>query len=612
MDIPSSPSSMMLQLPQTDLDGHIRLKASQKLGLKALTDLTEQPDISLDSCLVKSLMTTVSVHAACVLNRSNSSSSSSSGPAEVDSAIQWAPDTPPGTPGKLQHSSSVDSSTSSSGVSSPRALHAVAADTQLQEELQNLAAANVAALPGVTFGLSNHARDAFRGKRVLFISGGTRGDVQPATALAIALSGLGATVALATDASFKGFVKQHGLQHISLGGNARDMMALTVKWGGMLPTDMGGMFWLRGQIQEVMDSVWSAAEAFGPDLILANQLAYGQVHAAEKLGVPLHVILTIPWVPTRSIAHPWARAYGANIVEYINAAAGAILTPCFRVLRWLGCDSKGVNQLEQRMLHWVEGTANYISTPLLDHMAWSGIADLMAAFRHKLGLTQFSRNNLGSSLYRYPTTCLFSSHLVPRPADWGSNISVSGFLSLDDAAQRFGNSSRSSSSGSTNVTDSSSSAELHGSNNNGARSGTDHSITALQSPGRTVPPSRSSMTDSNSSAAPPSAATAACWQPPQQLTDFLAAGPTPLYIGFGSMVVQDPQKLMQMVLAAVQQLPRDQRVVICSGWAGIGAESDGSRSDESSTTNNSNGGSLSPDGRILFIQEAPHDWLFAR
>lgn len=62
-------------------------------------------------------------------------------------------------------------------------------------------------------------------------SGGTRGDVQPSTALAITLSGLGATVAMATDASFKGFVQQHGLQHISLGGNARDMMALTVKWG---------------------------------------------------------------------------------------------------------------------------------------------------------------------------------------------------------------------------------------------------------------------------------------------------------------------------------------------------------------------------------------------
>lgn len=65
----------------------------------------------------------------------------------------------------------------------------------------------------------------------LLQSGGTRGDVQPATALGVALAALGAHVAMATDASFEGFVQQHGLQHYTLGGNAREMMALTVKWG---------------------------------------------------------------------------------------------------------------------------------------------------------------------------------------------------------------------------------------------------------------------------------------------------------------------------------------------------------------------------------------------
>lgn len=93
-----------------------------------------------------------------------------------------------------------------------------------------------------------------------------------------------------------------------------------------------------------------------------------QVHVAEKLGVPLHVILTIPWVPTTSIAHPWARAYGANITDYINAAARALLKPGFKVLSWF--NPKLANRLQQRVLGWVEGAANYISTPLLDHMAW--------------------------------------------------------------------------------------------------------------------------------------------------------------------------------------------------------------------------------------------------
>ncbi len=62
-------------------------------------------------------------------------------------------------------------------------------------------------------------------------SGGTRGDVQPATALGVSIAGLGARVVLAADRSFEGFVTSHGLKYFALGGDAREMMALTVKWG---------------------------------------------------------------------------------------------------------------------------------------------------------------------------------------------------------------------------------------------------------------------------------------------------------------------------------------------------------------------------------------------
>uniref|UniRef100_A0A383WES8 Glycosyltransferase family 28 N-terminal domain-containing protein n=1 Tax=Tetradesmus obliquus TaxID=3088 RepID=A0A383WES8_TETOB len=74
-------------------------------------------------------------------------------------------------------------------------------------------------------------RQVFQGKRVLIISGGTRGDVQPATALGVALAGLGARVCVAADAMFGGFVQQQGLAYRQLAGDARGMMALTVKWG---------------------------------------------------------------------------------------------------------------------------------------------------------------------------------------------------------------------------------------------------------------------------------------------------------------------------------------------------------------------------------------------
>lgn len=60
---------------------------------------------------------------------------------------------------------------------------------------------------------------------------------------------------------------------------------------GMLPNEFSGMSWLRGQIREVMDSVWAAAQEWQPDIILANQLAYGQVNYGVCMQSPLVVRL---------------------------------------------------------------------------------------------------------------------------------------------------------------------------------------------------------------------------------------------------------------------------------------------------------------------------------
>lgn len=183
---------------------------------------------------------------------------------------------------------------------------------------------------------------------------------------------------------------------------------------------------------------------------------------------------------------------------------------------------------------------------------------------------------------RYPTTCLFSSHLIPRPADWGAHISISGFLSLDDAVSRCSTDHSSNSSSCSKEHSASKQTTLSSSSGYGT-----HPLPAATA----VAPARGSG-----------------WQPTQELSEFLAAGPPPLYIGFGSMVVQDPQQLMQTVVAAVQQLPVDQRVIICSGWSGMGLDGGEEGANDAVVSSNSS----YSDGRLLFIQEAPHDWLFPR
>lgn len=82
------------------------------------------------------------------------------------------------------------------------------------------------------------------------------------------------------------------------------------------------------------------------------------------------------------------------------------------------------------------------------------------------------------------------------------------------------------------------------------------------------------------------------YTPPDSLSSFLDEEPKPLYIGFGSMIDRDPERLLGVILNALQET--DQRAILLSGWAGLA---------------NSN---LSDSNRILVVDSVPHSWLFPR
>jgi len=82
------------------------------------------------------------------------------------------------------------------------------------------------------------------------------------------------------------------------------------------------------------------------------------------------------------------------------------------------------------------------------------------------------------------------------------------------------------------------------------------------------------------------------WRPPEALSEYLAAGPKPVYIGFGSMVSSHATSFTETVLAAVKK--SGQRAVLASGWGGLAGD-EGAQSEQ-----------------IFFLRHAPHDWLFPR
>ncbi|KAG9024239.1 hypothetical protein FRB95_011749 [Tulasnella sp. JGI-2019a] len=83
------------------------------------------------------------------------------------------------------------------------------------------------------------------------------------------------------------------------------------------------------------------------------------------------------------------------------------------------------------------------------------------------------------------------------------------------------------------------------------------------------------------------------YQPPEDLLRFLDAGKPPIYIGFGSVVVEDANAMTQTIFDAVNQTRV--RAIVSAGWGGLGD-------------------STVPDD--IFILPAkpgvPHDWLFTR
>ncbi|MFY9823503.1 MAG: glycosyltransferase [Thermoanaerobaculia bacterium] len=79
------------------------------------------------------------------------------------------------------------------------------------------------------------------------------------------------------------------------------------------------------------------------------------------------------------------------------------------------------------------------------------------------------------------------------------------------------------------------------------------------------------------------------WQPSFALLDFLAQGPPPVYVGFGSMAGGDAKALADTVVEALAVT--GQRGVLASGWGGLEPGSIDSRD-------------------VFVVREVPHEWLF--
>ncbi|KAJ6172823.1 UDP-Glycosyltransferase/glycogen phosphorylase [Penicillium chermesinum] len=324
---------------------------------------------------------------------------------------------------------------------------------------------------------------------------GSRGDVQPFVALGKVLKNVYRhRVRLATHSTFKEFVEQHGLEFFSIGGDPTRLMAFMVKNPGLRPgfrsMMSGDVSQQRKHVAEYIQGCWrscyraddgtedGSSEPAGSDDAGSS---FAHIHCAEKLGIPLHIVFTMPYSPTQAFPHPLANIQSSNADPQLT---------------------------------------NYISYAMVELLSWQGLGDIINRFRVKcLALDPISTIWAPGMLQRLriPHTYCWSPALIPKPTDWGAHISVSGFYFLEMAS---------------------------------------------------------------------------AYTPARDLQAFLDAGPNPVYIGFGSIVLDDPDTLTELIFTAVRKT--GQRVLLSKGWGGMGADE-----------------LRIPEG-VFMLDNVPHDWLFAQ
>ncbi|KMZ65431.1 Sterol 3-beta-glucosyltransferase, family GT1 [Zostera marina] len=79
------------------------------------------------------------------------------------------------------------------------------------------------------------------------------------------------------------------------------------------------------------------------------------------------------------------------------------------------------------------------------------------------------------------------------------------------------------------------------------------------------------------------------YKPPESLVKWLESGSKPIYVGFGSLPVQEPGKMTEIIVEALEKT--GQRGIINKGWGGLGNLEE-------------------PKEFIYLLDNCPHDWLF--
>jgi sterol 3beta-glucosyltransferase len=238
--------------------------------------------------------------------------------------------------------------------------------------------------------------------RILLLSLGTRGDIQPFVALGRRLRDTGHDVSVCASASFAPWIQGHGLGYAPMND---DIIELVNSDAGRRALEgSGGVLARAGRMVEAsrrykvifrraLAEQWEAAQ--GAQAIVYHPNAVGGFHLAEALGVPGIMADPLPtWVPTRSFPHIVAPDLGLG---------------------------GGYNRLTHLLLM------------LVPRLLFGSVVSQWRRETLRLPPRSFSASELVRADGRpVPVLLCFSRHLVPPPPDWPESVRVTGYWFLDE------------------------------------------------------------------------------------------------------------------------------------------------------------------------------------
>jgi sterol 3beta-glucosyltransferase len=230
--------------------------------------------------------------------------------------------------------------------------------------------------------------------KILILTIGTRGDVQPFVALGKGLKAAGHDVTICTAHTFEPLILEHGLRYAYM--NDGIVRLMDTAEGKEAVESKGNAFGLIATVKpilrQMMDEAWKAAQ--GAQFIIYHPKTLVGYHIAEKLNLPVVMSLPLPaYTPTREFTNP---LFGRNI------RLGGF-----------------VNRL------------SYVVTRL----ASAPYIDVINDWRKSVGLP--SRSRFASEIVLpngqpMPTIYCYSSHVVPTPMDWPATTVATGYWFLDE------------------------------------------------------------------------------------------------------------------------------------------------------------------------------------